>query len=1612
MKYLAHSARGRRHVAPARGQGGFRPGEDLVGTPGEQPAPQGAAFTRVADAGGTDRDVLMGYQLFLGRDPESSFVIADAKNSPVGAFVRALMGSGEFQSAVLDKLAAGRPVPHESFSAAPSAEQLDWLFGLLAVPSRAEGVLRAATSWAEWLRTLVAIPGLPTAPARAPAGGAQGADAQAAGAGFVLITVEQPRPGERLAPGARIQGSGWAIAPADVAEVSVHLDGRLLTHARYGLPRPDVARSFPHYRHVDHCGFSFSAVVPEDGAQAAGQLVVTVRSADGQTGHKGVRLLVPGAVTAETNAPAGAGSAETAWPIRLAVEEATVDASRMLRVRGWAVSAEAMQVISVAIGQAQLGRARHGLSRPDIAGTHPNYADAGTSGFAFVRKVEAGVPEGPSFVRVQATDMAGHSRQTIVPVILPPALPGQLAAAAPGDAEAACTRTSLEMDGTLRVEGWAWAAGGVAGVAIELDGIFLGRAELGPPGPGLPERVASGDEAAGFAFGHVLASKPRRGVHRLSLQVSTVSGHQHLVEAPLVAEAPSGGRGALVPALPQATLPAMAARPTGRTAPSGMRLEVDRPGLVGERAREPVRGALTIAGWAVAPEGVEQISVFCDERLLGHAHLGMRREDIGAAFPDCKGSLLAGYALVLPPGTLPEGVHRIRVVARAASDAGAAPLERSFKITVDRYDALPPDGTIRHGVPPAEVAFGLRLLQRHGARPTFDIVVAGGSGQAGLAALDTTLRSLLGQAFRAWTAHVVLPDAADRKAARGLASARNAGGRVRFGKPEAGARPAAAKPRVAATFTMLLRAGDRLGADALLELACESAADTAADFLYGDELRLDPGQGRRQPFFKPDWSPELLLAMNYIGRPWCAATALLARAGLSADRLAAEPDYAAVLALTEHAGGISHVPRVLCERGEVADSAEAEAASLSAALARRNIDGRAEPGTAPGTWRVRRQITRRAVAGARRPRGTVAGRISIIMPTCAAGGLVREAVKSIRATSAPALPGGRDIELIILDNTPARETRMRAWLRRHADVVIDMPGAFNWSRFNNAGARAATGEYLLFLNDDIETTQPDWLEAMLEHAQRPKVGVVGARLLYPGGTVQHGGQYLADSHARHAFRFAGADSPGPFGLATVAREMISVTGACQMMRARTFAALGGFEEAHSVVNNDLDFCLKSWRAGLRVVFTPHATLTHHELASRAALEDSYDEARFSGAWRTRFLAGDPYRSPRLGQDSDHYGADPEPVVAVHAGRRGPPADAVRRILAVKLDHIGDFLTALPALRSLKRRFPAARIDLLAPSATAELARHEPAIGETIVFDFFHARSGAGQKGVGEAEFRELAARLAPARYDIAIDLRMQPETRAVLPYTRAAFLAGYDHDNRFAFLDVALTWEGDTRLVLKRAHISERLMQLVSATEDACRSEERPDDAARLSPADVPALAALPAAFLARPIVCVHPGVGNVVRQWPATNYAALIDLLAGAGLHVVLVGAQEEAPIVEDILRRIGHPGAAESLAGRVKLGQLAEVMRACVLFVGNNSGPQHLAASLGLPSIGIHSGVVDATEWAPLGSQAIALRRRMICGPCYLEFASDCPRDLACLTGLRPRDVFDVCRRLLGET
>jgi ADP-heptose:LPS heptosyltransferase/GT2 family glycosyltransferase len=1529
----------------------LRHGDAQTSSSGADAVPSGELhFHPGAEHPGSDLDVLMGYQLFLGRDPENSFVIREAKVSPVRGVLRGLLSSGEFQNAVASPLLRGQPMPHERLSPGPSPQQVNWLLSHLVVDAGSALRLREAVSWQGFWQILATTPGFPLG--AAPAERAAAIAAEDADDGFMLITIEQPKPGDKLHPGALVSGSGWAIAPADITDVDVYFDDVLVGHARYGLPRPDVARNFPHYRHVDHCGFVFSVQIPEDAPVGGTNLVsVAIRAANGQAAKRSVAIAGPAPPEAPT----------TAWPIRMFVEDVRIDEEAGLRVRGWALSRAGIARVGVHLGEDPLGDAEYGLNRPDIAVTHGEYPDAEESGFIFVTSLR-GYQAGPGAIRVQVTDREGLQRQAIVPVVVPATAPAVSAGAATESdgIRMNCDSARLDTEGNLAVTGWAFAAGGLEQITVIHAGGVLGLAEIGMPRPDVARSFPAEPDAgrAGFRF---LGTEAETGLQvgdEVVLQVAAKSGAEH-VHA-VVIEAAAAESFAMG---------------------SAMRLEIDRPTLDADGLAAPVRGSLTIGGWSVAPKGIAEVTVYCDGQRVDQAYLGMRREDIARAYPDCADSLLAGFALVLPPGAIAEGLHRFDVRARSRT---GEEVSRSFTVVVEPVDMELPGSVPRQRMPRAERAFNEALLDSQRYHPLF-LVVIGVAAKTGQAALRLTLESIARQVYARLAIVLVPHDAAARRAASKAASDMPGLAKRVF---IAGSRSA---PQPEGDLIMALQPGDELGCDALLELAVIHAIDRQVEFIYADDHRLDAAHDRRIPFYKPDWSPELLLGMDYIGRPWVACGAVLKRAGLTLADLGRLDAYDLVLRLTEATQRIRHLNKVLAATAAAPAPAAARAALRDAAK-RRGFKATVTAGPVPGVWRLRRAV--------KSP-----GLVSVIIPTAGKRDLVRRAIASLRETTPPGA-----LEIVVLDNAPATDKRTKKWLRRNADVVVDMPGAFNWSRFNNLGAAAAKGRYLLFLNDDIEAQRTDWLDALLELAQLPQIGVVGARLLYPDGKVQHAGQYLALTHARHAFRFASGEDHGPFGLARAVREMAAVTGACQMIRRDVFEKLGGFDEGHDIINNDLDFCLRARRQGLSVVYTPHAELMHHELASRAAIEDNFDVARFTSDWRLDLLRGDPFHSRRLMAEADHTAPEPEPILPIHAGPAGPDAADIRKILAVKLDHIGDYLTSLPALRDLKRAFPKARLTLLAPPATAALARHEASVDEVIEFVFFHARSGDGQRGVTPDEFLALQARLAPEAFDVALDLRMQPETRQVLRYTGAGLLAGYDHKGAFPFLDVALEWEGDQRLVPKHAHVSERLLTLVAAVEGACKPLQPGSVPKTADPRAVPALARLPAAFLQRPLVCVHPGVGNPVRQWPASGYAGLIDLLAAEGLNTVLVGGGDEQDIAAEVLSQVQAKGSVASLVGTVKLGELASVMQACVIFVGNNSGPKHLAASLGVPAIGIHSGVVDASEWAPLGLAAMALQRRVICGPCYLEFASDCPRGMACLTGIMPRDVLAACRRLLA--
>ncbi len=227
------------------------------------------------------------------------------------------------------------------------------------------------------------------------------------------------------------------------------------------------------------------------------------------------------------------------------------------------------------------------------------------------------------------------------------------------------------------------------------------------------------------------------------------------------------------------------------------------------------------------------------------------------------------------------------------------------------------------------------------------------------------------------------------------------------------------------------------------------------------------------------------------------------------------------------------------------------------------------------------------------------GRVSIVIPFRDRVELLHHCLSGLRKTDC------RRFEVVLVNNgstEPLTEHYLTRFRGRKRVRAVSSPGEFNFSRLCNRGARRARGEWLLFLNNDTEVVAPDWMDRMLHAAGQPGVGVVGATLLYPSGTLQHAGMFpLPDGRWDHAYRGFPADHPGADGELLRVRSVPAVTGACLLIARRLFEEVGGFDEALPLTHNDTDLCRRVRERGRRVVVTPHARLFHLESATRASV---------------------------------------------------------------------------------------------------------------------------------------------------------------------------------------------------------------------------------------------------------------------------------------------------------------------------------------------------------------------------------------------------------------------------
>jgi len=449
-------------------------------------------------------------------------------------------------------------------------------------------------------------------------------------------------------------------------------------------------------------------------------------------------------------------------------------------------------------------------------------------------------------------------------------------------------------------------------------------------------------------------------------------------------------------------------------------------------------------------------------------------------------------------------------------------------------------------------------------------------------------------------------------------------------------------------FIGFLDHDDELAPFALYEVVKLLNEKPHLDFIYSDEDKIDEKGKRKDPFFKPDWSPDMFLSQNYLCHLSIIRKELVGKVGGFREGYDGSQDYDLFLRVTEliDEKKIAHIPKILYHWRSVLGSAAkmvsakpyafmAAKKALKDALSRREIEAEILDGLLLSSYRVRYKIIEDP-------------KVSIIIPTKDKVSTLKICIDSILKKT-----NYKNYEIFIIDNQSKEEKTLKYYhrIKNNSKIkIVKYNKPFNFSEINNFAVSKVDTEYILFLNNDTEVISEEWLEAMLEHAQRKQVGAVGAKLLYPDNTIQHAGVILGITGtpgqkgvAGHSHKYVSDTEYGYFLRPHLTQDLSAVTAACMMMRKQVFKEVGGFNVNLAVAFNDVDLCLKIREKGYLIVYTPYAKLYHHESLSRGYEDTPEKQARFlkeieyvRKKWGHVIDKGDPYYNPNLTLEKEDF----------------------------------------------------------------------------------------------------------------------------------------------------------------------------------------------------------------------------------------------------------------------------------------------------------------------------------------------------------------------------------------
>ncbi|MDX1491940.1 MAG: glycosyltransferase [Pseudohongiellaceae bacterium] len=659
-------------------------------------------------------------------------------------------------------------------------------------------------------------------------------------------------------------------------------------------------------------------------------------------------------------------------------------------------------------------------------------------------------------------------------------------------------------------------------------------------------------------------------------------------------------------------------------AASGVKISLDSP----SPERLAFSEQITVQGWCLASSGISNIELFIDGDVKATFSTGITRPDIADEFPHVADAITSGFYQEVSLEDIPVGEHEL-IIRACDNDGSCEELNRNIIVQekADLYNAWYWQNTPEA----AEVVKQIPHISLVKKTRKFHIIFLSEGGDSTL--LAASLNSIEEQSWNDLELHIVGETAKRFSALKTHASAQEA---IECIEEEQ-------------SWLLFMRGGELLAPNALLEFS--KAIEEGDELVYCDHDQYTSDDRHLNPVFTPQWSPEHLYANNYIGNVYAVRRDVLK----SDDMPQADSGnwrYSVLLRLSEHIDEPRRIAKVLWSEPVCDDVAKARASeyqSVSAWLQESHPNAELEEseyGLRHIKWPLQSEP-----------------KVSIIIPTMGNLKLIKPCIESLQAKTQYS-----NYEIVILDNGRGKYPEGIAYLQDKQLKIIECNYPFNWAKLNNEGARHASGQVYLFLNDDVEIIEGDWLEEMLRLAIKPSTATVGARLFYPNGAMQHAGVMLVahGGGALHQFHKRMPSKRIYRALHATTREVSASTGACLMVTKQKFEEVEGFDEELAVVGNDVDLCMRLSLKSYRNIWTPNASLIHHESISRKSSVPKEDEEAMWSRWGEYFSSGDKYYNPNLSSIEGDYSLD----VGVESNSTAQSIDVPLKRLASGGDRAG------------------------------------------------------------------------------------------------------------------------------------------------------------------------------------------------------------------------------------------------------------------------------------------------------------------------------------------------------